>query len=49
MTTDTRYNGWSNYETWNVALWLDNEEPMYILTRETMRELWNSLADHANR
>lgn len=21
-----RYNGWTNYETWNVALWLDNEE-----------------------
>ena len=19
------YNGWSNYETWNVALWLDND------------------------
>ena len=19
------YNGWSNYETWAVALWLDNE------------------------
>ena len=23
------YNGWSNYETWNVDLWLDNEEPLY--------------------
>lgn len=20
------YNGWSNYETWATALWLDNEE-----------------------
>ena len=21
-----RYNGWTNYETWNVALWLANEQ-----------------------
>ena len=20
------YNGWTNYETWNVALWLDNDQ-----------------------
>jgi hypothetical protein len=29
MSEDTRYNGWSNYETWAVALWLDNE-PYYL-------------------
>lgn len=23
------YNGWTNYETWNVALWLDNEQGSY--------------------
>lgn len=23
---DTSYNGWENYETWNVALWLQNDE-----------------------
>ena len=21
----TSYNGWKNYETWNCALWLDND------------------------
>lgn len=23
---DTTYNGWTNYETWCVNLWLDNNE-----------------------
>lgn len=24
--TDTTYNGWTNYETWAVNLWWDNDE-----------------------
>ena len=27
------YNGWTNYETWNVALWLDNDYESYQLAR----------------
>jgi len=23
------YNGWTNWETWNMALWADNEEKIY--------------------
>jgi hypothetical protein len=25
----TKYNGWSNYETWNFKLWLDNDQDVY--------------------
>ena len=28
---DTTHNGWENYETWNVALWLQNDEGLYNL------------------
>ena len=23
--TDTTYSGWTNYETWNCKLWIDND------------------------
>jgi hypothetical protein len=29
MAQNGTYNGWPNYETWNVMLWMDNEEPAY--------------------
>ena len=32
MTNNT-FNGWSNYETWNVALWLQNDEGLYGIAR----------------
>ena len=25
----TEYNGWTNYATWNVGLWVDNEYELY--------------------
>ena len=28
------YNGWTNYETWAVALWLDNDSGSYEYWRE---------------
>ena len=32
------YNGWTNYETWNVKLWLDNDEGSYLYWRERAEE-----------
>ena len=40
MTTKT-YNGWTNYETWNVKLWLDNEESTYHYWTGRTRQIWD--------
>ena len=28
------FNGWKNYETWNVALWIGNDQGYYELAKE---------------
>lgn len=28
------YNGWKNYETWNVALWIQNDEGFYSVAQD---------------
>jgi hypothetical protein len=46
--TSEKYHGWTNRRTWNVALWINNEEGLYHLAKacndytefaEQMREL----------
>ena len=38
MDEEKKYNGWTNYETWATALWLDNERGSYDYWREQARE-----------
>ena len=35
---ETTYNGWTNYETWVTALWIDNERETYEMRREWAQE-----------
>lgn len=37
MEREKTYNGWTNYETWCVVLWLENDEGTYRYWRECAR------------
>ena len=38
MIESKKYNGWKNYETWNIKLWLDNDHPSYDLYHEWLND-----------
>jgi hypothetical protein len=42
-------NGWKNHQTWNVALWLQNDEPLYRLARIYRGRSYTRLAAHLAR
>ncbi len=39
---DGKYNGWTNYETWCVSLWLGNTEAQYRDVQRLARTAWRS-------
>ena len=45
--TDTTYQGWTNWETWNAALWIGNDEFLYntakacVTYREGLETPWD--------
>lgn len=38
MTNPNEYNGWTNYETWLVALWMDNDQGSHDAWLDRARE-----------
>jgi len=37
----SEYNGWTNYETWAVNLWMSNDQGSDSYWNETAQELYN--------
>lgn len=38
-------NGWTNYETWAIGLWIDNEQGSYTYWREQAGRCFEDAAD----
>jgi len=49
LQTET-FNGWANYATWNVSLWIQNDVSLYDAAKrcENYQELVALLYDHGS-
>jgi hypothetical protein len=44
MSDDT-CNGWANYETWNVALWINNDQGLYREARRVRHKGYRAFVE----
>lgn len=42
-----KYNGWTNYETWYTALWLNNDESSQALCNELAGQAYGDAEEEA--
>lgn len=44
---EKKYNGWKNYETWNVAMWINNDEGLFYVAKsvDTYKQFCEVLAE----
>jgi len=35
LAQENKYYGWENYETWNVSLWINNNEKLYEIANSS--------------
>lgn len=43
-----KYNGWNNYETWNAALWINNDQALQESATERVTDNRHDTADAAD-
>lgn len=46
--SEERYNGWANYPTWCVNLWLSNDEGLYRMTLDAVHDEYDDAPECIN-